>query len=155
MNYAALNIVVRRRLDDMSARSFSMPDTAAAIDGAAKELQNRLSLLTNVTSLSLVANQRRYDVAGTVQNPIQIDFYDGNVGKEVFGRSGPAFRLLSRSINRAGVPRDYTWVETDRAILVNPIPDTSAGTTTLNGSHSASLTTLTVASTTGFPSEGR
>ena len=44
MNYAALNIVVRRRLDDMSARSFSLQDVAASIDGAAKEMQNRLAL---------------------------------------------------------------------------------------------------------------
>jgi|SRR3990167_431518 len=155
MNYAALNIVVRRRLDDMSARSFSVPDVAAALDGAAKELQNRLGLLTNITSLSLVAGQRRYPVASNLQAPIRIDFYDGNTGKEVFGRSRNTFLDLSRAIVRATVPRDYYWDEPDRSIKVNPIPDTSAGTTTLNGSHSATIATLTVASTAGFPTEGR
>jgi len=157
MQYPALNIVVRRRLDDMSARSFSLPDVAAALDGAAKEIQNRLGLLTNITSLSLVANQRRYAVASTVQNPIEIQFYDGDVGKRVEGRSSATFRDLSRSIERATVPRDYTWNETERAIYVNPIPDTAAGTTQINavGGISATATSVTVDSTSGFPSEGR
>ena len=156
MNYAALNITVGRRLDDMSARSFSIQDRASAIDGAAKEIQNRLGLLTNVTSLSLVAGQRRYSVASTVQNPLAINFYDGDTGKEVIGRSAAYFRDLSRAIHRATVPRDYVWNETGRYIEVNPIPDTSAGTTAINdaGNISATVTTITVDSTSGFPSEG-
>lgn len=157
MNGGALSITIGRRLDDMSGRSFSVQDRASAIDGAAKEIQNRLGLLTNTTSLSLVANQRRYGVASTVQNPLEINFYDGDVGKQVYGRSPSFFRDLSRAIQRATVPRDYQWVETERVIEVNPIPDTAAGTTAINDAANitATATSITVDSTTGFPSEGR
>ena len=157
MQVGGLVITARRRLDDMSARSFSDLDVIQALDEAAKYLNGECGLLTNRTSLSLVANQREYTLADSVHEPMQTDFCDGGVWKPVPGLSPTTFREGSRVIRRASVPLAFTWLETERIMALEPIPDTAAGTTTINdvAGMTATATSVTVASTTGFPTEGR
>ena len=154
---AQLVITCRRRLDDMTARSFTNLDVIQALDEGAKYLQGECGLLKTRVSLSLVANQREYDVPDDVQEPNIVDFFEGDTGTSVEGYSPETFRNLSRVIRRGSRPLAYTWLPTERKIVFDPVPDTAAGTTAINAGAgiSATATSVTVDSTTGFPTEGR
>ena len=151
-----LVITARRRLDDMNARSFTDLDVLEALDEASKYLQGECGLLKTRVSLSLVANQREYDAPSDLQEPNVMTVFSGN-GKPVYGFSPETFLEGTRVTRRGSTPEAYAWLPTERKILLDPIPDTAAGTTAINdvAGISASATSVTVDSTTGFPTEGR
>lgn len=156
MVFAALEITLRRRMDNLTRRTVSLEDTTQAIDEAAKWLQGEAGVLKNRTSLAVVANQRQYSVAARVQRPEEIEYWDGNTRHKVESLTPERFREALGTIRRRTIPENYVFLETERVILLNPIPDTAANTTTINvvGGISATATSVTVASTTGFPTEG-
>ena len=139
----------------MNARSFSINDISYALDEGAKFIQGEIGVLRNRTSLSTVLNQRQYTLASTVQEPLVLEYWDSSGAHQIDSQTEDQFRNYAAMIRTGTIPQSYTFLETERVLLLNPIPDTAAGTTTLTGSHNASVTTLTVASTTGFPTEGR
>ena len=155
MHFPALVFTAQRRMGDMVRKSFSIPDFAQGFDEAAKWVQGETGILQNRTSLSVVANQRAYTPATSVQKPGVLEYWDSAGPHEIDARSREQYRAEQTQQATASIPRIYTFLETERALLLDPKPSTSAGTTTLTGAHSASVTTLTVADTTGFPSEGR
>jgi len=144
-------------MDDMSRRSFTLLDIGQAIDEGAKFLQGEIGPLKNRTSLSLVANQRQYTLPTNVQEPNVLEYWDSSGPREIESKTNEAFRIESGLLRSGTIPERYTFLESERVLLLDPRPDTAAGTTTINDAAgiSATATSVTVASTSGFPAEGR
>lgn len=114
--------------------------------------------LRNRTSLSLVADQRQYTLPVTVQKPLETEYVDASGSHFIDSLTLDRFRIQSQIIRRATIPRNYTQLETEGVILLDPIPDTAAPSTTTGsngGSISASATSVILTSITNFPTEGR
>lgn len=154
MHYASLVIQVRRRLDDPTASRWTNQDIGDLLDEGAKYLQSNLKILENRTSLSLVANQRDYELASTVLEPKVLEYMDSGGYRRLRGVTYSRIRD-SRATRTGTIPFAYSFVDNEQTIQLTPAPDTAAPSTTLSGNHSAAATTLVVVSTASLYDEGR
>jgi len=155
MHYAELNGTIRRQLLDQFGKQWSIADVGMALDEAAKFIQGEIGVLKNRTSLSIVANQREYTVASTLQKPEAVFYLSNAPPHQLIGLNMYEFLNEARVPTATTIPRFYWFDESNQLLYLAPQPDTAAHTTTLTGAHSSTVTTLTVGSTTNFPTEGR
>ena len=154
MHFASLAINARRFSQDTRAAHYSNADWGLLIDEAAKFLQNELKILHRRISFSLVDNQDTYTLPADLLAPEEIEFYTSGGTWKVKMRTLEEIRL-QRLPAYGSRPYFYTLFDDEQVVKLQPNPDTPADTTTLTGAHSATITTLTVASTDSFYDYGR
>ena len=155
MHFPSLAINMRRGLDDSTARRWKNDDCGFALDGAAKYIQNELGVLKTRRSLSLVQYQREYDIPSNMIQPDEMEHFDADTGRKIYFETLDVMQMARRGFNSNSFPRIYHFFEEEGKIVFDPRPDTAAGTIPLDGAHNSTVTTFTVDSTTGFPTEGR
>lgn len=142
---------VRRLINEPDESVISDEDINDEINLTQKEIAHlRLwSFYESTKSFSSVANQYEYSLASNVFVP-----YDAKFDTQPLAVIGlHRWNLLRWDSDTTGDPTHITmW---SRKARVYPYPSASASATTLNGAHSATVTTITVASTSNFQSQGR
>ncbi len=143
---------VRHRIDEFSTNKITNNYIIRQLHDGSVRLARELYLTTDdVTAFSSVTAQQGY--------PLPADFIDSSNIIWQFDVSHYSLQYLDRknllqSLPQQGDPVCYSIDEARKLLLVDPIPQGSAQTTTLTGTHSAVLTTITVASTAGFGGMG-
>ena len=143
---------VRRRLDEPKAAKISNNYIIRALDDGRVKLARELYITTDdVTAFNTVEAQQGY--------ALPLDFIDtSDVIWEYDIAHYPLARIdrksLLQSLPQQGDPAYYAIDQARKLILFDPIPQSSAVTTTLSSGVSATDTTIPVVSTTGFGGMG-
>ena len=109
--------------------------------------------LDKVKGFAIVANQYEYSTPADCLDIQQIRWKDQYFVRQ---RDLEEFaRISGFNDSTSDRPRYYTMFPAQSKIRLYEIPNTTSVTTTVNGSHNSSTTTITVASAASFPSRGR
>ncbi len=144
---------VRRLIhqQDPQNSDYSDDEIDEEINLAQKEISHdrMWSFYEKTKSFSSVANQYEYDLASDVYALFDAMF-----------DTQPLIVSDRHQMNRRRWDSDVTGDPTHiamwaRKAIVYPYKSTAADTTTLSGAHTATVTTITVASTASFPTQGR
>lgn len=117
-------------------------------------IADRTNCIEKRITFSSVADQLEYVPDSSFIRPIQIDFVQGTQNiytlknKDILKMRG-----LESWNTTSSHPDCFTMF--NRKIRINPVVSSSAGTASMTASITASLTTITVDSTSSFPSHGR
>ncbi len=142
---------VRRLLNEPDESIVSDDEIDDEINLTQKEIAHlRLwSWYENTKSFSSVANQYEYDLASDCFVPYEAKYDSQPMTVVDLHR----WNLLRWDSDTTGDPTHIClWRKKAR---VYPYPSASADTTTLTGTHNATITTITVASTSSFREQGR
>jgi hypothetical protein len=151
--YVSLVVNASRFLDDKFAK-WSDEDHKLLANEGAMFLQNELKILKNHTTISSVDNQARYAMADEVLEPLELEVNSGGMWYKCKGVTLDDFRSAKTTVYGSH-PYCYTFVDDERNIEFWPVWDASAQTTTLSTDITAASTSMTVASASNFPDQGR
>ena len=143
----------RRRFKELSAAQFSDRTITQFSHAVELDMAKRTKGIVDKRSFSLVASQQQYIMADDIIG-IESMVYDPTIVQWPI-REWPRKRLLAQMYTSSSQPQVYALSGKEKKIWMWPTPDTSAQTTTVTGSHTAIVTTITVASTDGFGTQGR
>lgn len=151
---AAIVVQVRRSLDDATARKWSNNDILYDINEGGQYLQNLLKVLKCRRSLSSVANQREYALPTDMKEILEMEFYDEGSIHKVQGMNYDTYREY-KAQRTGSIPYIYSVIPNESKILIEPVCNSAADTTTLGADLTAVATSMTVASNASFYDEGR
>ena len=143
----------RRRFAELSATQFSNRQVIQFCHAVELDFARRTGSLTDLRTLATVANQQKYDLPEDVLGVKNI-IYDPAIGNERVREVSEQQILQVQYLT--GRPYWYALMQAQKQIMFHPAPSTAAQTTTVDQTgFTATSTSITVASTTGFPSRGR
>lgn len=153
MDFVALQNDVRSRLIEASARYFTDAEIKRWLNLGYKAFLARTGWAERITGLAAVADQYEYDLASQTVKIRQILWEDQY--RIVPKQQHIFFNLVGVSnTSESTRPEIYTAFPWYNRIRLYPIPSTASDSTTLNGAHNSTITTLTVAATSAFPTTG-
>lgn len=146
---------VRRYILDKDGRPvvfFEDEEIDDAINDAQRDISQefRWSFFEKVSSLSAVANQREYSLASDYWGRLYDITYDTQPLVVIDEKN---YNILHWDVNTTGNPT-HCFIR-NKKLLLWPTRTTAAATTTLSTTITATDTSMTVASTSSFPSKGR
>jgi hypothetical protein len=115
---------------------------------------NASNCLEQLITASTVAKQQKYTMPARFIRPMYTEWIEATQSNKFLSYMDiKAFRLRQAYSFETSTPEVCTvW---NKNFHIYPAVSSAAAATTLTGSHSATATTITVASTSGFPSTGR
>lgn len=145
---------VRSRIVEATASYFTDAEILRWLNQGYKNFISKTEWCERVTAFQMVANQFEYSLASDVIKVVDVRWQDKDKvwfrDLEEFGNSVGLANASTSS--KPFIYRLYPW---DGKIRIYPRPSAASTATTLNGAINSSDTTITVASTSGFPSFGR
>lgn len=142
---------VRQRIGETSTTHFTDAQINAVLNEAQRDFASVGGIVEADTGYSLVANQYLYTSPANYINSRYLLFEEDTKLRYITHRE--LFNFLRAQPDSKGDP-EY-WSLWDREIRVFPAPSASADSTQLDGAATDTATTITVDSTTGFPTSGR
>lgn len=143
---------LRSRLGEATAARFSNSELTRWLNLSAQEFQDRARVITRNKSYSTVANQQRYTLPDDWSETIASWYQPGTLVRPLVKRK---LEEMLTWMFQTGDPYCHAVNEDQREDWLYPVPSASAGADQLNGAVSATATTLTLDSTSDFPSRGR
>ena len=150
---ASLVINTRTMLDDIRAAKFTNVQVGYFLNEAARVVQGQLKVAKIRRSFSLVADQRAYTLDDELDEIVDMIYREGEEHIVLEGRSLDDFHRMRTTF--ATRPYAYTYLDSERSIMLWPTPDTASGADQLNGAVNSTVTTFTLDSTADFPTQGR
>lgn len=144
---------VRARIVEASADFFADDVSILRwLNQGYRNFANKTSCFEKIVGYAVVANQYEYTLPSDNASVQQFTWKDQYFVRE---RDLEEYqRLAGFSDQTSDRPQIWTQYPVQSKFRVYPIPSTASYATTVNGSHSSSVTTITVSSTTGFPTRG-
>lgn len=156
MDFTTLQAEVRSRLIEASAKFFTDAEVKRWLNIGYKDALRRTRWTERQTVVAAVANQYEYNVPSTTSMIKMVRFQDKY---KVVPKSYEEFLTIigADKDSKSTIPEIYTLYPWDKKIRVHPIPSTASPSTAINDGAgiSASVTTITVDSTSTFPTHGR
>ena len=144
---------VRSRIVESTADFFSDAEIDRWINQGYKRFISITEWAEKIKAIPMVANQFEYSLGSDFQKIQKVSFDDAY---EVEPKDMDDF-LAERGTSNgtSDRPTMYTQFPWDQKIRIYPVPSAASAATTVTGAHNTSVTTITVGSTTSFPSYGR
>ncbi len=143
---------VRKRINESTASMWDNAEIVRTLNLGALEFCKLSQILDDCKSLSTVANQQIYTLSDDYLGMKKL-LYDPRISHKTLDAADEDDFLGYQY--STGNPEIYIEYKNRKQIWLYPIPSSSAATTTLNGALSATVTSITVADTSDFPSMGR
>lgn len=146
-----LRTETRRRVGELSTAFFSDAEINSLLNEAQLDFSSIGGVVEGDRGFALVANQYEYSPPSDFINTKQLLL--GGEDKLLYVTPRELFNRLNAQEGITGTPTHWSiWA---KVVRVYPAPNAASSSTTLNGALTSSATTITVVSTSGFPTSGR
>ena len=143
---------IRNRLVETTADFYTNAELLVWINYAYRRFIQKTEWLERMRAQPLVANQYEYTLPSDVTKIVAVRYRDQY---DVAPLDMAEWFEYVGTFQSTGVPtqvyRQFPW---DSKIRIYPIPSAASAATTITGAHNTSVTTITVGSTTDFPTRG-
>lgn len=146
-----LRTEVRRRIGEASSAFFTDAEITSLLNEAQRDFASEEGVIEGDRGFALVANQYEYTPPADFINTRYLLFEEDTKLRYLSQRE--LFNVLRADPNQTGDP--IYWAIWEKKIRVFPTPSAAADSTQLDGAINNTVTTITVDSTTGFPTSGR
>lgn len=150
---STLRTEVRNRVKESTASFWTDAEINAWLNYAYRDFAKETEWFDKVKAYPIVANQFIYDLPSDIQF---CDYLRWEDQKKIEPQDLEQFLRNMGFGGASGDPRDYClnhpW---DGKFRIYPIPSAASASTTVSGAHNTTVTTITVADASDFPTRGR
>lgn len=154
MQFSVMQTEVRSRVREDSARLYTDAEINRWLNLAYKDFIGKTMWTERTKAYSVTANQFLYDLPSDY---IQAQMVEWDDQFRLFPVDQSEFRSAVGSANESSSTRPYVYLAYphDQKLRIYPGPSTASTSSTVSGAHNSSVTTITLADASSFPSSGR